>query len=118
MEGIGMPLIPLDEIQLLHNYVCQSVNDPKRIQILYALGDQPMHVTALAELLEMPQPTVSRHLSLLRQRLLVTAERSGAVAVYRLTDPRILDVLDQMRSIMREMLERQAGVLDSEAQPD
>ena len=108
-----MPIIPLEEIQLLHNYICQSVNDPKRIQILYALGEQPMHVTALADLLDMPQPTVSRHLALLRQRLLVTSERSGSVVVYSLTDPRILDVLDDMRRILREVLERQAGVLDS-----
>lgn len=111
-----MPIIPLEEIQLLHNYICQSVNDPKRIQILYALGEQPTHVTALAELLDMPQPTVSRHLALLRQRLLVTSERNGAVVIYRLTDPRILDVLDDMRRILREVLERQAGVLDSASQ--
>jgi DNA-binding transcriptional ArsR family regulator len=111
-----MPIIPLEEIQLLHNYICQSVNDPKRIQILYALGDQPTHVTALADLLDMPQPTVSRHLALLRQRLLVTSERNGAVVVYSLTDPRILDVLDDMRRILREVLERQAVVLDSPPQ--
>jgi len=49
MEGLIMPLISGDEIQLMHNYICQSVNDPKRIQILYALHDQPLHVTALAE---------------------------------------------------------------------
>jgi ArsR family transcriptional regulator len=107
-----MPLIALDEIQLLHTYICQSVSDPRRIQLLYALRDQPLHVTALAELLDMPQPTVSRHLALLRQHLLVTAERSGPAVFYRLTDPRILDVLDQMRSILREALERQAGALD------
>ena len=107
-----MPLISLEEIQLLHTYICNSVNDPKRIQILYALGDQPMHVTALAELLDMPQPTVSRHLALLRQRLLVVAERSGASVTYRLSDPRILEVLDQMRGILREMLERQSDVLE------
>lgn len=107
-----MPLISMEEIQLLHTYVCNSVNDPKRIQILYALGDQPMHVTALAELLEMPQPTVSRHLALLRQRLLVVAERNGASVTYRLSDPRILEVLDQMRGILREMLERQSDALE------
>lgn len=112
-----MPIIPLEEIQLLHNYICQSVNDPKRIQILYALGEQPMHVTALADLLDLPQPTVSRHLALLRQRLLVTSERNGSVVVYRLTDPRILAVLDDMRRILREVLEQQAGVLDSPPHP-
>ncbi|HMM28595.1 MAG: metalloregulator ArsR/SmtB family transcription factor [Chloroflexota bacterium] len=108
-----MPLISGDEIQLMHNYICQSVNDPKRIQILYALHDQPLHVTALAELLDLPQPTVSRHLALLRQRLLVTSERNGPAVVYRLTDPRIVDVLDQMRDILRELLEQQAGRLEN-----
>lgn len=111
-----MPLISPQEIQLLHTYVCQSVNDPKRIQILYALYDEPRNVTALAELLEMPQPTVSRHLALLRQRLLVTAERNGSAVVYRLSDPRIVDVLEQMRSILREMLEHQAEVLDGQSE--
>lgn len=112
-----MPLIPLEEILLLHNYICQSVNDPRRIQILYALRDQPLHVTALAELLDMPQPTVSRHLGLLRQHLLVIAERNGPAVFYRLTDPRILDVLDQMRGILREAIERQAGALDIQPKP-
>ena len=103
-----IPVIPLEEVQLLHNYVCQAVNDPKRIQILYALRDQPMHVTALAELLEMPQSTVSRHLSLLRQRLLVIAERDGPAVFAPHTDARVEDVRDQVRGVLREGLESQA----------
>ena len=49
----------IEELNLLHANICQALGDPKRIQILYALHNQPRHVTALAEELGMPQPTAS-----------------------------------------------------------
>lgn len=100
-----------DELQLLHEQICQAVGDVKRIQILYALHEQPRHVSALAELLEMPQPTVSRHLTVLRERALVIADRQGPAVVYRLADPRLIDVLNMMRQLLRDTLERRATAL-------
>jgi ArsR family transcriptional regulator len=100
-----------DELQLLHEQICQAVGDVKRIQILYALHEQPRHVSALAELLDIPQPTVSRHLALLRERALVTAERDGQVVVYHLTTPALIDVLNTMRQILRDTLARRAQAL-------
>lgn len=107
-----MPIIPIEEINLLHSTLCQAVNDPKRIQIMYALGDQPMNVSTLATTLNTPQPTISRHLAVLRQRSLVIAERDGASVIYRLADNRILDVLDTMRQMLRDSLERQSDTLN------
>lgn len=101
----------LEELNLLHANICQALGDPKRIFILYALQEQPRHVTALAEALDMPQPTVSRHLHVLRQRRLVSTERHGAAVVYTLTDERIIDVLDVMRSILRDSLTQQSDML-------
>ena len=106
-----MPIIPLEEINLLHRNICQAVSEPKRIQILYALSDHPYHVTALAEALQTPQPTISRHLALLRQRSMVLAEREGTTVIYRLADPRIIDILDIMRQLLRDTVERQSGAL-------
>ncbi len=100
-----------DELQLLHEQICQAVGDVKRIQILYALHDQPRHVSALADLLEMSQPTVSRHLAVLRERALVVAERNGAAVVYRLADSRLIDVLNLMRQLLRDTLERRANMM-------
>jgi len=100
-----------DELQLLHEQICQAVGDVKRIQILYALHEQPRHVSALAELLEMPQPTVSRHLTVLRERTLVIAERQGPAVIYRLGDERIIGILNLMRQLLRDILERRATVL-------
>lgn len=59
--------LSLDELNLLHTKMCRVVGDPKRIQILYALAESPLSVGALTELLESPQPTISRHLAVLRE---------------------------------------------------
>lgn len=101
----------LDELSLLHANICQALGDPKRIQILYALHERPRHVTALAEDLGMPQPTVSRHLRVLRQRALVETERDGPAVIYRLTDDRMIRVLDTMRSVLRDVLRKQSELL-------
>lgn len=100
-----------DELTLLHATVCQALGDPRRLQILYALAEQPRHVTALAAALDTPQPTISRHLQVLRERHLVTAERDGAAMVYRVAEPRVIAVLDSMRQILRDSLARQTGYL-------
>jgi ArsR family transcriptional regulator len=60
----------------------------------------------------MPQSTVSRHLSLLRQRALVTTERVGTIITYRLTHPEIIAVLDTMRQIMRDVLSQQVELIE------
>ncbi len=99
------------ELNLLHANICQALGDPKRILILYAINDQPRHVTALAESLGFPQPTVSRHLRILRQRALVRKERNGPAVVYHLTDERIIEILDSMRLLLRDAMTRQASAL-------
>ena len=97
-------LIPTDELAMLHENICQTLADPKRIQILYALATTPLHVTALTALLETPQPTVSRHLALLRQRGLVRAERDGTNVIYSLAVPEMVTIIDSMRGILRRMM--------------
>ena len=106
-----MPLPTMDEINLMHANICQAFTDPKRIMIMYALHEQPRHVTDLANFLDLPQPTVSRHLRVLRQRSLVIAERKGAAVYYRVADERMIQVVDIMRQVMRGALERQSDML-------
>lgn len=104
---------PLEEFILLHNNICAAFADPKRMQIVYALSEHPMNVTTLSETLNMPQPTVSRHLAALRQRGLVTVERTGTSATYTVADARIRDVIDLQRQILKSVLEHQTAVLDT-----
>ena len=101
----------LDELDLLHANICQALGDPKRILILYALHKRPRHVTELANDLDIPQPTISRHLRVLRQRHLVSTEREGTAVLYTIKDKRIIDVLDAMRAILRDSLAQQSDML-------
>jgi ArsR family transcriptional regulator len=101
----------LSELNLLHATICKALGDPTRIQILYALDEEPRHVSALAESLDLPQPTVSRHLAILRQRGLVQPERDGLVVNYSLNQTDIIDVLDAMRQVLRQTLAQQSEAL-------
>jgi DNA-binding transcriptional ArsR family regulator len=101
----------LDELNLLHASICKALGDPKRIQLLYRLYDGPRHVSALADELEMPQPTVSRHLAILRERGLVDAERDGAQVIYSLAAPPIIAILDDMRLLLRGLVEQQSQLI-------
>src|SRR5258707_5027446 len=96
-----------EEIANLHAQICSGLADPNRILLLYTLADCPHNVGELAEALGMPQPTVSRHLKILRERGLVCAEREGQQVVYALGDDRVIQALDLLRAVMAERLENQ-----------
>ena len=107
-----MPIVPIDELNLLHYNICRALGDPKRIQILYALDERPCPVSTLANDLDSPQSTTSRHLAVLRQSGLVVAEREGTSMIYRLAETHIIEVLDSMRQLLRTILENQSNSLE------
>lgn len=112
-KHINMDIQHLEiEISLLHERVCSALGDPKRILILFLLKKQPQCVNQIAEALSTPQSTVSRHLSVLRERKLVVAERSGTTIQYALADERIISALDTMREILATQLEGETRVAD------
>jgi ArsR family transcriptional regulator len=100
------------QVTLLHASICQAMADPKRILILYALSNGPKYVHELADMLDTPQPTVSRHLKTMRERKIVNAERDGTSVRYSLADGRVIDALDIMRGVLRDMLTRDAQLAD------
>ena len=101
------------EVNLLHANICHGLSDPKRILLLYALHQRPMHVNELAEALEAPQPTVSRHLKVLRERRLVEAVREGPSVRYSLADERVIEALDLLRAVLLGTLSRQGHLADT-----
>ncbi len=95
------------EVDLLHASICKGLSDPKRILILYALQERSMYVNELAEILNVPQPTVSRHLKVLRERQLVATRREGPSVLYSLADDRVIQALDILRVVLLGTLSRQ-----------
>ena len=97
-----------NEILQLHAEICAGLADPNRIMILYALAQGSRNVTEIYSELDMPQPLVSRHLKVLRERGMVTTERRGTVVMYSLADNRLIKALDLLRAVMHENLTKRA----------
>lgn len=98
------------EIHQLHAHLCGGLADPNRILILYTLSNAPSNVSDLATETGMPQPSVSRHLRVLRESGLVVGERDGHSVVYKLTDERVIEALDILRNVLAASLRKQAAL--------
>ena len=61
--------------------------DPTRLRILNVLAAGELCVCDLVDLLNLPQPSVSRHLAVLRRAELVEVARDGRFMYYRLAAP-------------------------------
>jgi ArsR family transcriptional regulator len=106
------------EISVLHANICSALADPSRILILYALNEKPRNVSDLAKELGLSQPTASRHLNLLRERGLVSAQREGQSVIHTLTDQRVIQALDLLRAVLADKLKSQASLLETVNNPN
>jgi DNA-binding transcriptional ArsR family regulator len=100
------------EISQLEADFCSALSDPNRLLILYALNDSPLNVTELTNELNLNQPTTSRHLKVLRERGLVHTTRQGTSITYHISDKRLIQALDLLRTVMRERLAYQASLME------
>jgi ArsR family transcriptional regulator len=104
------------EISQLEADFCSALSDPIRLLILYALNEGPHNVTELTHELNLNQPTTSRHLKVLRERGLVHTTRQGTSITYHISDTRLVQALDLLRSVMRDRLLYRAGLMEETAQ--
>ena len=100
------------EVSQLEADLCFALADPTRILILYALSEQARNVTEITVELNITQPTASRNLKILRERGLVHTERSGNTVTYFLSDRRLIDALDLLRSVLRDRLTHRANLME------
>ncbi len=100
-----------EDILQLHAHICAGLADPSRIMILYTLAEGPCNVTELAAALDLPQPTVSRHLKILRDRGMVSAERKAQAVEYSLVDHRLIEALDILRAFLAASLASRAELV-------
>src|SRR5436190_23893955 len=79
-----MPAAPQTRVDLMF----RAFSDPIRLRILHLVAEGELCVCDLVEILELPQPTVSRHLAYLRRAGLVSAREERSWNFYRLTPAR------------------------------
>ena len=86
--------------------VFQALASPPRRQILAFLGQTALSTSDLAARFGMTPPAVSRHLSVLQQAGLVSAERQGRRVLYRLHRDALLNALARFASELDGPLRR------------
>jgi DNA-binding transcriptional ArsR family regulator len=75
-----------------------AVAEPRRRQILDALGSGELSVGELVDVLRLPQPLVSKHLKVLREVELVAVRDAGRQRLYRLNGQPLKAIHDWVRS--------------------
>jgi ArsR family transcriptional regulator len=65
----------------------QALGDRTRLRLLNLMGDQELCVCYFVEILDQPQPKISRHLAYLRRAGIVAARRDGKWMHYRIVMP-------------------------------
>jgi DNA-binding transcriptional ArsR family regulator len=83
-----------------------AVAEPKRRQILEALGVKEMSVNELVEKLGWAQPMVSKHLGVLKQVGLVSERKAGRQRMYRVNAANLRPIYDWVAPFERIWNER------------
>lgn len=86
--------------------VMKALSDPNRVRIVKLLQHRTMCVCELQSLLQVAQPTVSKHLKILEQAGLATSFKDGLWVNYQLADgsrsPYVASLLGNLRHWLTE----------------
>jgi len=77
----------------------KALAHPVRVKMLRLLADGERCGCEFAPILQIDPSVVSRYLAVLARAGLVTSRRDGVRVMWRLIDPSVLDVLEQMEAL-------------------
>mgnify|MGYP002639923491 FL=1 len=66
------------------NKFFKAISDPNRVKMMEVLKDKELNVSQICEHFDMQQPSVSHHLSILKNANIVSAAKRGKEVYYRL----------------------------------
>lgn len=92
--------------------LCQAMGHEIRQEIVHLLRAGPKRVSDIAQELEYQQPTISRHLSTLRNAGVLVTRRAGTDVIYSIANPKMLSVCDLMREVLMEQIEGRSRIID------
>lgn len=75
------------------------------------MNEHPRNVTEITNDLGSHQPTISRHLKILRDHGLVHTARQGVTITYSLAGSRLIQALDILRAVLHDTLTSKANLI-------
>jgi ArsR family transcriptional regulator len=92
--------------------------NPKRIEILFLLGEREFCVEEIAENMGINIPNVSQHLSIMREKGVVENRREGTKIYYKIANPKTLQACLIMRDAMIEQMEKKLKLINKTHKDD
>lgn len=89
----------------------KALAHPTRLQILDLLKGGEKCVCKIVPELKMEQSNVSRHLNILKKEGLVSSRKEGLKVFYRVTDPKVFQLLDVSSELLKNYWERRQKML-------
>ena len=84
--------------------LCQSLTHPFRLKILQILQDGEKNVSDIKTLTQKPQPYISQHLKVLRDKGAVKTRREANEVYYSLADSRILEICELVADLISKKI--------------
>lgn len=101
------------ELYRMHAEFCKFMANPKRIEILFLLGEEELCVEAISARMNVKVPNISQHLAIMREKGVVTSRRDGTRIYYKLSNPKSLQACILMREAMIEQMEKTMETINS-----
>ncbi|RJP49488.1 MAG: ArsR family transcriptional regulator [Anaerolineaceae bacterium] len=93
--------------------LCAAMGNSVRLQIVHLLREGPKRVNGIAEELGIGQATISRHLAVLRNVGILSAQRQGTDMIYQIVNPKITDICETMREVLAERESQRSEILQN-----
>lgn len=91
----------------------QVLGNAIRLRIVNALKGGPMCVNELVAVLKtVPQPSVSRHLAILRSAGVLSTRRRGMEVIYQIANPKVVGLCEMMHSILADRESKNIALLN------
>jgi DNA-binding transcriptional ArsR family regulator/predicted metal-binding protein len=101
------------ELYSLHADFCKFMGNPKRIEILFLLGECEMCVDQISSAMDVKVPNISQHLAVMREKGVVNVRREGTKMYYSIANPKTLQACIIMREAMVEQMAKQFEMINS-----
>ncbi|RKY01726.1 MAG: transcriptional regulator [Spirochaetes bacterium] len=102
------------EVYELHANICSVFSNPKRLEIIDILRDGEKSVSEIMKRTKISKTNLSQHLSLMRDRGIVTSRREGQNIYYSISNKKIIQAYDLMLDVLRELTRKKASQLKEE----
>ena len=90
----------------------QALGENTRLRLLNLMGEQEVCVCYFVEIMDAPQPKISRHLAYLRKAGLVSARREGKWMHYRIVMPPHVGATQILRQTLASLKEEKSMQVD------